>query len=82
LLVFIIYNYHGNKDAIKELTKLLKINKDKTQTKVLEAEFVKEFLINLKEDDVSKHVKESILIGEKYFDSTYDQTFTIFKESL
>ncbi len=80
--MFIIYNYNSNKDTIKDLTKLLKINREKNQLKVLEADFVKEFLKTLENDKEDKIIKEIILMGEKYFEDSYKEALAKFKDSL
>ncbi len=82
LLVFLIYNYNLNKDSIKEIIKLLKINKDKTEFKVLNAEFVFEFLNKLAEDDFSKTVKEIIISKEKHFDRCYSDVLAKLKSTI
>jgi hypothetical protein len=74
-----IYN-HTNNAPINDIVNQIKSNLDKTQTKVIEADFVKEFLNNIKDDDTSKQIKEIILLGEKYFDSVYTETIAKFKE--
>ncbi len=57
----------------------IKINIDRSHTKVLEADFVKEYLSNLKDDDLSKQIKDIIVLGEKYFDNIYKETIEKFK---